>query len=318
MPSARNIEILAFADAQVLDISGPLQVFSSANDFAAARSAPAPYRLTIVGMSSQIRTSSGLVLAAEPLPEHCRHLDTLVIPGGWGVNAACEDPELVEWVGQSSAQARRTVSVCSGAFLLATTGVLNGRRAVTHWQRCAEFSQRFPDVRLEPDPIFIRDGAIWTSAGVTAGIDLALALVEADLGREAALAVARQLVVFFKRPGGQSQFSATLALQESATRFDRLHAWILDNLRSDLSLIRLAEQANMSARSFCRHYLSETGLTPARGVEQIRFETARRMLEQGNSVGRVAAHCGFGSDETMRRCFLRYVGITPQAYRERF
>ena len=182
--------------------------------------------------SPQIRTSAGLVLETTPLPSAEIALDTLIVPGGWGVNAACEDFALVDWVARRSRDAARTASVCSGAFLLATAGLLDGRRAVTHWGRCAEFAQRFPAVRLDPDPIFIRDGDFWTSAGVTAGIDLALAFVEADLGRRIALAVARQLVVFLKRPGGQAQFSATLALQHGDERFDRLHAWILDNLRA--------------------------------------------------------------------------------------
>jgi transcriptional regulator GlxA family with amidase domain len=208
--------------------------------------------------------------------------------------------------------------VCSGAFLLATAGLLDGRRAVTHWRRCAEFARRFPAVRLEPDPIFIRDGDIWTSAGVTAGIDLALALVEEDLGRELALAVARHLVVFLKRPGGQAQFSATLALQHGDARFERLHAWIADNLRRDLSVGSLADAAGMSERSFVRHYRQATGRTPARAVEQVRVEAARHLLERGRPVKRVAAHCGYGSEETMRRSFLRLLGATPQAYRERF
>jgi len=173
-------------------------------------------------------------------------------------------------------------------------------------------------VRLDPDPIFIRDGDIWTSAGVTAGIDLALALVEEDLGRAVALAVARDLVVFLKRPGGQAQFSATLALQHGDARFERLHAWIADNLGRDLSVGSLADAAGMSERSFVRHYRQATGRTPARAVEQVRVEAARHLLERGRPVKRVAAHCGYGSEETMRRSFLRLLGATPQAYRERF
>jgi transcriptional regulator GlxA family with amidase domain len=170
----------------------------------------------------------------------------------------------------------------------------------------------------KPDPIFVRDGNIWTSAGITAGIDLALALVEEDLGPQVALAVARQLVVFLKRPGGQAQFSATLALQQGDARFERLHAWIADNLRRDLSVASLADAASMSERSFIRHYRRATGMTPARATERIRVEAARQVLEQGLPVKRVAARCGFGSEETMRRSFLRLLGATPQAYRERF
>jgi transcriptional regulator GlxA family with amidase domain len=245
-------------------------------------------------------------------------LDTLVIAGGWGVQAACADPKLVAWVKARATAARRVASVCSGAFLLATAGLLDGRRAATHWRECRHFAERFPKVRLEPDPIFVQDGNVWSSAGITAGIDLALALVEADLGRELALAVARQLVVFLKRPGGQAQFSTTLALQHGNTRFEGLHAWIADNLTSDLSVAALAGASGMSERSFVRHYRQATGTTPARAVETIRVEAARRTLELGLPIKRVAARCGFGSEETMRRSFLRLLGASPQAYRERF
>ncbi|MBR0565076.1 GlxA family transcriptional regulator [Azoarcus sp. L1K30] len=312
----RRIEILAFPDAQVLDVTGPMQVFSTANDLAPARQRP--YALAIVAETEEIATTSGLVLKASRLPAHDLPVHTLIVSGGRGVNGASERRALVEWVRLRAASAERTASVCSGAFLLATAGLLDGRRAVTHWQRCAEFSQRFPDVRLDPDPIFIRDGAIWTSAGVTAGIDLALAMVEADLGRETALAVARQLVVFLRRPGGQAQFSVALTLHDGDGRFDRLHAWILENLGADLSLPVLAEQCNMSARSFSRHYRKLTGRTPATAIEAMRVESARRLLEGGASVAQAARRCGFGSEETMRRAFLRGVGASPQAYRERF
>lgn len=314
----RRIEILAYPDIQLLDVSGPLQVFASANDFMLQAGEPAAYEVAVVAASPRIRTSAGLVLETTALPTNGSGLDTLIVPGGWGINAACEDPQLVQWVIGRSRDARRTASVCSGAMLLAEAGLLDGRRAVTHWGRCAEFAQRFPAVRLEPDPIFIRDGNVWTSAGVTAGIDLALSFVEADLGRRMALAVARELVVFLKRPGGQAQFSQTLKLQDGDGRFDRLHGWILDNLGGDLSLATLAERANMSPRSFSRHYREATGRTPARAVEEIRIEAARRMLEQGLAVNQTVRRCGFGSEETMRRGFLRALGTNPRDYRERF
>src|SRR5215470_9485334 len=315
-PSPRRIELLAFEQVQLLDVAGPLQVFASANDLAEAAGRPRPYEPVVVANRAPVTASAGLGLMTRALPKPGLPVDTLIVAGGWGVYAACDDAKLVGWI--RARAARRIASVCSGAFLLATAGLLDGRRAVTHWGRCAEFARRFPAVRLEPDPIFIRDGNIWTSAGVTAGIDLALALVEADLGREIALAVARQLVVFLKRPGGQAQFSVTLALQHGDARFERLHAWIADNLCDDLSLASLARAAGMSERSFVRHYRRETGVTPARAVEQIRVEAARHMLELGGPVKRVAARCGFGSEETMRRSFLRLLGATPQAYRERF
>jgi transcriptional regulator GlxA family with amidase domain len=317
-PKPRRIEILAFDQVQLLDVAGPLQVFATANDLLRAAKRPAPYEPVVVADGPVAMSSAGLGLATQPLARSARQLDTLIIAGGWGVHTACKDDRLVGWIKARAKAAHRVASVCSGAFLLATAGLLDGRRAATHWGRCAEFAARFPKVRLEPDPIFVRDGNVWTSAGVTAGIDLALALVEADLGHELALAVARQLVVFLKRPGGQSQFSATLALQHGDTRFEDLHAWIAENLRGDLSVGALATASGMSERSFVRHYRQATGMTPARAVEQIRVEAARHTLELGLPVKRVAARCGFGSEETMRRSFQRLLGASPQAYRERF
>ncbi|OJY63762.1 MULTISPECIES: GlxA family transcriptional regulator [unclassified Rhizobium] len=314
----RRIEILAFDNAQLLDVTGPLQVFTSANEAAIQNGLPRPYEAVAIATGTQTRTSSGLALMTEPLGDIGGPLDTLIVAGGWGVNKACEDVALVEWIRHRSAHARRTASVCSGAFLLAQAGLLDGRRATTHWNRCEEFSRRFPRVALEPDPIFVEDGQIWSSAGVTAGIDLSLALVEADLGRKLALSVARELVVFLKRPGGQAQFSSALRLQEGGERFDRLHGWIMDNLRADLSLPALAEQANMSARSFSRHYRQATGHTPARAVEEIRIEAARRLLEDGMTVHQARTRCGFASEETMRRNFMRKFGTTPQAFRDHF
>lgn len=320
-PSRRQplrIEFLAFPDVQLLDVAGPLQVFASANEFVSAAGRPRPYEPVVVADRPLVTASAGLGLATQTLPAPRRPLDTLIVAGGYGVHPACENAALVRWIKARAKAARRIASVCSGAFLLATAGLLDGRRAVTHWGRCAEFARRFPAVRLEPDPIFIRDGNVWTSAGITAGIDLALAMVEEDLGRDIALAVARQLVVFLKRPGGQAQFSATLALQHGDARFERLHAWIADHLGRDLSVAALADRAGMSERSFVRHYRRATGRTPARAVEQLRLEAARRLLELGRPVKRVVAHCGFGSEETMRRSFLRCLGTTPQNYRERF
>jgi transcriptional regulator GlxA family with amidase domain len=316
--SPRRIGVLTFQRSQLLDVSGPLQVFATANDLAVAAGREAPYAPVVLAREPQVRTTAGLVLQTTPLDQADLPLDTLIIAGGRGVDAACEEPDLVAWAAQAAAEARRVTSVCSGAFLLAATGLLDGRRAVTHWDHCADFAERFPKVRLDPEPIFIRDGDVWTSAGVTAGIDLALALVEDDLGRSAALAVARQLVVFLKRPGGQSQFSAALSLQKTGDRFDTLHAWIAGNLRQDLSLQTLAERAGMSSRSFSRHYRQLTGETPARAVERLRVEAAKRLLEERSSVAQAARACGFGSEETLRRSFVKRLNINPQAYRERF
>ncbi|WP_407866577.1 GlxA family transcriptional regulator [Phyllobacterium phragmitis] len=313
-----RIEILAFPDVQLLDVAGPLQVFSTANEILKAEGMQAHYEITVVGKHADTLTSSGLAIATHQLPSSDDPIDTLVVAGGRGVNAAIDDDALLSWIRDRSQEARRTASVCSGAFLLAEAGLLEGRRAVTHWERCAEFAARYPSVRLEQDPIFVCDGNVWTSAGITAGIDLTLNLVEADLGRSIATAVARHLVVYLRRPGGQAQFSTALSLQGGESRFDRLHAWILENLRGDLSLSRLAEQAHMSTRSFSRHYHQATGITPARAIEKLRVEAARQMLGQFMPVSQVSRQCGFGSEETMRRAFLRSLGVTPREYRERF
>lgn len=316
-PSPHRVEILAFAGAQILDVTGPAQVFATANDLTPP-GAPHPYRIAVVAPAPDVATSSGVVLKAEVIGADDAAPGTLIVSGGHGVDAARRDAGLIDWIRRRAGQASRTASVCSGAFLLAEAGLLDGRRAVTHWRRCAEFAARYPAVVLDPDPIFVCDGSVWTSAGVTAGIDLALAMVEADRGRTLALAVARRLVVFLKRPGGQAQFGAALALQESAPAFDGLHGWIAANLGRDLSLPALADRAGMSLRTFCRRYREATGRTPGEGVEAIRIESARRQLEDGMSVTRTASRCGFGSTETMRRAFLRRLGVSPGAYRDRF
>jgi transcriptional regulator GlxA family with amidase domain len=242
-----------------------------------------------------------------------------MIAGGPGVEAAAADPVLVDWVRRRARRAQRVASVCTGAFLLAASGVLDGRRAATHWSVCADLARRFPAVRVEPDPIFVRDGPFWTSAGVTAGIDLALALIEQDLGRAVALSVARYLVVFLKRPGGQAQFSAALSLQAAEDQFGALHDWISKHLADDMAIPVLAHQAGMSERSFSRHYAEATGLTPRRAVERLRVEAARRLLSESRlPIKRISQRCGFGSEETMRRSFLRLLAATPQDYRARF
>lgn len=318
--SARTVEMLVFPAVQMLDVTGPLQVFATANDIATRAGRAPPYALRVVAKDGgHVTASAGVGFVAEALPPAVAALDTLVIAGGQGVAAAAADPALLAWIRARAMTARRTASVCTGAFLLAASGVLDGRRASTHWSVCADLARRFPAVRVEPDPIFVRDGPVWTSAGVTAGIDLALALVEEDLGRDLALAVARHLVVFLKRPGGQAQFSAVLSLQAAEDRFGALHTWIGGHLARDLSLPALAGEAGMSARSFSRRYRAATGLTPARAVARLRVEEARRLLSESRlPVKRIAERCGFGSEETMRRSFLRLLATTPQEYRARF
>lgn len=316
-PNVRRIEIVAFPGVQLLDATGPFQVLATANDRAGE---PLPYAVRLVAAEpGAIVSSSGMRLFAEPLPPLCDPVDTLIVAGGPGTAAACDDLVLRDWLVGRARVARRVASVCTGAFVLAAAGLLDGRRATTHWSRCAELAARFPAVRVEQDPIYIADGPVWTSAGVTAGIDMTLALVEADLGRAAATSVARWLVVFAKRPGGQSQFSAELALSGSDATFDRLHDWMKQNLRANMAVPVLAEQAGMSERSFLRHYRQVTGLTPARAVERVRVEAARQALGATSlPIKRIARDCGFGSEETMRRGFMRVLAVPPHEYRERF
>jgi transcriptional regulator GlxA family with amidase domain len=316
----RRIEVLVFPEVQLLDVAGPTQVFTAANDQAAKGSEPAPYAIRVVAPDgAQIRATSGLTFATEPLPDPAEPLDTLIVAGGQGVMRAAEDPRLVDWLRARARAARRTASVCTGAFLLAESGLLDRRRAVTHWEYCDRLSRRYPAVTVDSDPIFIHDGPVWSSAGVTAGIDLSLALVEEDLGRAIALGVARYLVVFLKRPGGQAQFSAALSLQSADDRFADLHAWLTEHLAQNLSLRHLAARAGMSERTFLRRYRDATGLTPARAIERLRVEAARQLLAETRLASkRIAERCGFGSEETMRRSFAKLQGVSPQDYRRRF
>jgi transcriptional regulator GlxA family with amidase domain len=264
--------------------------------------------------------ASGLRLVADRAFERVRGgIDTLVVAGG-DVRAAASDLRLRRWLRAMTPRVRRLASVCSGAFILAEAGLLDGRRATTHWLGVPLLQQRYPRVTVEPDAIFVRDGSVYTSAGVTAGIDLALAMVEEDLGRPIALAVARRLVVFLKRPGGQSQFSSHLAAQEVGPDALRdLSSWIVEHLDDELTIERLAARAAMSPRHFARVFRRETGCTPAKYVERARVDAARRLLEDGSDgLEGVAARCGFGSGEQMRRTFLRHVGVVPIEYRRRF
>jgi len=316
----RRVEVLAFPDVQMLDVAGPVQVFADANTQANRPHAPSPYRIRVVAPEgAQIRATSGLAFLTEPLPDPAEPLDTLIVAGGQGVLRAADNASLVEWLKVRAGAARRTASVCTGAFLLAAAGLLDRRRAVTHWEMCDLLSRRHPNVTVEPNPIFVHDGPVWSSAGVTAGIDLSLALVEEDLGRAIALGVARHLVMFLKRPGGQAQFSAALSLQSADDHFAELHGWLMEHLAENLPLARLASQAAMSERTFLRRYREAMGLTPARAIERLRVEAARQLLADTRlSAKRIAARCGFGSEETMRRSFVRLQGVNPLDYRQRF
>src|SRR3954453_12020301 len=317
MPPIRRVLVLAVDGVPALDVMGPIETFCDAND-----QVPRSYRIDVVGPSvdGQIRMSNGLTLGVGPLPEPPPRIDTLVVAGGEGVRRASDDPAIVGWVARASRRARRTTSICTGSYLLAAAGLLDGRRATTHWNYCAVLAQRYPEVELDPDPLFVRDGDVWTSAGVTAGIDLALALVEEDLGAEVALAVARLLVVFFKRPGGQSQFSGALSVQQAARPALReLQAWIAGHLDEDLSIAALADRANLSERSLARAFRAEVGQTPPSYVEALRVERARALLEDGaESLDAVAGAAGFSSPEVLRRAFHRRMAVSPAASREGF
>lgn len=328
----RLVVMLAFEDVQLLDVAGPVQVFASANEMACGtRGAPshgAPYRIVVVShRGGPIRSSSGLPLLTQAMAKAVsgQRIDTLILPGGPGVDHAMSDKGTVAWIRRQASSASRVASVCTGAFLLAEAGALSGRAATTHWKFCGRLQQDYPDIKVDPDPIYVRDGSVWTSAGVTAGIDLSLALVQDDLGRKLAMQVARQLVVFLNRPGGQSQFSMPLAAQTAAAdgnapnHFEPLHDWIADNVAGDLRVERLAERAGMSPRNFARIYAATIGVTPARMVEKIRIEAVRRSLEETDMpIKRIAAACGFQQEERLRRAFARQVGTTPAEYRRRF
>ncbi|MFZ1153666.1 MAG: DJ-1/PfpI family protein [Solirubrobacteraceae bacterium] len=319
----RQVVILVFPGVQSLDVTGPLEVFAGAQTLIEATGrADRGYEVLILSRNgAPLRTSSGLTIVPHGDFAHTpAQLDTLILAGGYGSREASDDQATIEWIVRTSAHARRTASVCTGAFLLAAAGLLDGRNATTHWAAAAELARRHPAVRVDPEPIFLRDGDIWTSAGVTAGMDLALALLEEDLDRDAALTIARHLVLFLRRPGNQAQFSATLAAQEPVRgplREVRRH--IVESVAGDLSVDSLAELANMSPRHFARSFRAETGVTPARYVESVRLEAARRALEDSaESVAVVASACGFGTAETMRRAFLRALGVGPAEYRRRF
>ena len=318
MADARHVLILAVDRAQALDVMGPIEVFDTATTFAPE----AGYRVEVVapGDAGHVVLSNGLTLSATPLPDPPPRHDTLVVAGGVGAREAVGDARIVAWIAAAAARARRTTSVCTGAHLLAEAGLLSGRSATTHWRWCESLALRHPDIALDGDAIYVHDRDVWTSAGVTAGIDLALALVEEDAGRDVALAVAQELVVFLRRPGGQSQFSRALAAQQ-ATRpaLRELQGWIAGHLDADLSVAALAARANLTERSFSRAFRREVGESPAAYVEGLRIERARMLLEDGaESLEAVARATGFASAEVLRRAFHRQVGISPAAYRERF
>jgi transcriptional regulator GlxA family with amidase domain len=321
--SPKDVVIVVFADVQSLDFVGPQEVFAGAQKLIERTGRAEPgYRITVASLDgAPITTSSGLKIVPDTsLADAPKRIDTLLVPGGAGSAAASADEATIDWIGTAAKRARRVTSVCTGAFVLAATGLLDGRRATTHWASSARLAELHPAVDVDAEAIYVHDGPVWTSAGVTAGMDLALALVEEDLDREAALTIARHLVLFLRRPGNQSQFSATLSAQEPGREpLREVQRYVVENVSESLTVHALAERAHMSPRNFARAFAAETGITPGRYVERVRLETARRMLEDtGQPIATVAAACGFGTPETMRRAFLRALDVGPAEYRRRF
>jgi transcriptional regulator GlxA family with amidase domain len=321
----RRVVIVAFNGMQPLDVVGPYEVFAVASAALAEQRSRRPgYGLEIAApRPGLLRGEAGLGLHAGTALGRLGFgppIDTLIVAGGLGARKAAADALVVAQIRRAAARARRVASVCTGAFPLAAAGLLDGRRATTHWAYADRLRALRPAVQVDPDPIYVRDGRLWTSAGVTAGIDLALAMVEEDLGREIASAVARSLVVFVRRAGGQSQFSAQLAAQAAdRAPIRELQALIVEHPEADLDVPALARRAAMSVRHFSRVFRAEVGLTPAAYVEQVRLETARRLLETtALPVDGVAAAAGFGTPESLRRTLARRVGLSPREYRARF
>jgi len=319
----RQVAIILFEGVQSLDVTGPLEVFAGAGRLLESTGGEGrSYEIrTFSRDGAPLQTSSGLTITPHGrLADVPAELDTLIIPGGAGSRKAAAEEALIEWISRSASRARRIASVCTGAFLVARAGLLDGRRATTHWASAEELADLHPLVHVDPDPIFVRDGHVWTSAGVTAGMDLALALVEEDLDRGAALTIARHLVLFLRRPGNQSQFSATLAAQQPRREpLREVQQSVIETVAAEHSVEAMAARANMSPRHFARAFRAETGITPARYVERVRLEAARRRLEDTTEpIAAVAAACGFGTAETMRRVFLRALQVGPAEYRRRF
>ena len=321
-PTPASIVIVVFDGLQGLDAVGPFEVFAAANRLAQLHGDPEPYRVALASADGRsVTANSGVGLTVDgSLAECSPGVDTVVVAGGAGVHRAVTDTTLVAEVGAATARARRVASVCTGAFVLAAAGLLDGRRATTHWASSERLACDFPDIAVDDDPIFIRDGHVWTSAGVTAGMDLALALVADDLGDGVAHDVASWLVMFTRRPGGQSQFSASLGARPAARpRIGQLQAWIVDHPTENLTVAALADRAGMSPRHFAREFASECGITPARYVETVRLERARQLLESTDaSIDAVARRVGLSGDAVLHRLFRRRLGTTPAAYRAHF
>ncbi len=309
----RKVVIVGPPPVQVLDVTGPMEVFASAPGYEVQLANPGPERT--------LRTHRGVVLGeATPIAEITDAIDTLVIAGGQGAESGGFDPAFIAWVREAAGRSRRVASICTGAFVLAEAGLLNGRRAVTHWSFCERLAKEYPEVKVMPDPIYLRDGSIYTTAGITAGIDLSLALVEEDHGHQVALKIARQLVMFLVRPGGQAQYSHMLSHQAGDSQpLRELQVWMLEHLRENLTVESLAERVGMSARHFTRVCLRETGMNPGQFVDRMRVEAAQQRIDgSAHGLKEIADAVGFRSDDAMRRAFVRVLGVTAAEYASRF
>ena len=317
----KRVGFLVYPGIQALDLAGPMDAFAAAvmedGDGRVSRC----YETITIGLDAKIvAAESGLSIKPQYTLRTAPRLDTLVIPGGAGMRDPKTGAKAAAWIGGRARQLRRIAAVCTGVYGLAPSGLLDGRRVATHWQYAQDLQRRFPALNVEPDPLFVKDGAFYTSAGITAGIDLSLALIEEDFGPSVALSVARELVVYLKRPGGQAQYSEPLKFQtQSADRMADIASWIVANLQKNLSVEALAARAKLCPRQFTRRFRLAFGTTPAAFVESARIEEAQRRLAgyQG-TVERVASSVGFRSDDVLRRTFERRLGITPSAYRTRF
>ncbi|MBV9886520.1 MAG: helix-turn-helix domain-containing protein [Acidobacteria bacterium] len=323
--ATKTIVFLGFPESQILDITGPYQVFVRAAEIylRSHRDRKPPYEVILASTtrSKTIVTNCGLRLTATHTFRSLRRpMHTLLVAGGTGVEKACHERDLIAWLRKVSPRTQRLGSICTGAFLLATAGLLDGKRAATHWKWAEELACRFKKIKVDPEPIYIRDGNVYTTAGVLAGMDLALALVQEDVGAPIALEVARELVMYLRRAGGQSQFSTALALQASDRKqIEELRCWATDHLSADLRVGNLANRAGMSPRNFARVFAKEAGVTPARFVERIRVESARRRLQESrDDLEKIAHDCGLGSVQALRRSFLRVLHVAPSEYRRRF
>lgn len=325
MPSTKVIAFVLFDDSLALNVAGPAEVFAGANRLS-GESTPLYEQTYLSTTGGLVRTGSGMSIQTHSIASiDLNRLDTIIVVGGVTVVEAMRDAALIEWISRASAVVRRTCSVCTGAFLLAKAHILDGRRAVTHWASVDDLRTQFPTVDVQLDPIYVKDGNIWTSAGISAGVDLALTLVGVDHGRHLSLAVARDLVVFLHRQGGQAQFSRTLASQSSAaarsigSQLEAAHAWIVEHIDEDLTIELLANRLKMAPRTFARKFVDWFGRTPAKLIEDLRLETAcRQLTENEASIKQIAHLCGFGDEERMRRTFMRRLRISPAGYRKQY